>query len=66
VPLAKYYTPAEVVDDPHERVRGLFAPVDIPGAGLFDMLVSPFQFDGAPLPLCSGPPVLDALAKVVA
>ncbi|MBW8786140.1 MAG: CoA transferase, partial [Novosphingobium sp.] len=48
VPLAKYYTPAEVVRDPHERVRGLFQPVET-GAGLFDMLVSPFQFDGAAL-----------------
>jgi crotonobetainyl-CoA:carnitine CoA-transferase CaiB-like acyl-CoA transferase len=57
VPLAKYYTPAEVVRDPHERVRGLFQPVET-GAGLFDMLVSPFQFDGAALRLQSGPPAL--------
>lgn len=57
VPLAKYYTPAEVVRDPHEKVRGLFQPVET-GAGLFDMLVSPFQFDGAALALRSGPPAL--------
>ncbi|MDR2856618.1 MAG: CoA transferase [Novosphingobium sp.] len=57
VPLAKYYTPAEVVRDPHEKVRGLFQPVET-GAGVFDMLVSPFQFDGAPLHLRSGPPAL--------
>jgi crotonobetainyl-CoA:carnitine CoA-transferase CaiB-like acyl-CoA transferase len=57
VPLAKYYTPAEVVRDPHEKVRGLFQPVET-GAGVFDMLVSPFQFDGAPLTLRSGPPAL--------
>lgn len=57
VPLAKYYTPAEVVRDPHERVRGLFQPVET-GAGVFDMLVSPFQFDGAPFALRSGPPAL--------
>lgn len=57
VPLAKYYTPAEVVRDPHERVRGLFQPVET-GAGLLDMLVSPFHFDGAPLALRSGPPAL--------
>jgi crotonobetainyl-CoA:carnitine CoA-transferase CaiB-like acyl-CoA transferase len=57
VPLAKYYTPAEVVRDPHERVRGLFQPVET-GAGVFDMLVSPFQFDGAALRLESGPPAL--------
>lgn len=58
VPLAKYYTPAEVVRDPHERFRGLFQPVDVPGAGPLDMLVSPFHFDGAPLTLRDGPPLL--------
>jgi crotonobetainyl-CoA:carnitine CoA-transferase CaiB-like acyl-CoA transferase len=57
VPLAKYYTPAEVVRDPHERVRGLFQPVQT-GAGVFDMLVSPFQFDGSALELRGGPPAL--------
>jgi crotonobetainyl-CoA:carnitine CoA-transferase CaiB-like acyl-CoA transferase len=57
VPLAKYYTPAEVVRDPHEKVRDLFQPVET-GAGVFDMLVSPFHFDGAPLSLRSGPPAL--------
>ena len=55
VPLAKYYTPAEVLRDPHEKVRGLFQPVEVPGAGLFDMLVSPFHFDAAPLTLGGGP-----------
>jgi crotonobetainyl-CoA:carnitine CoA-transferase CaiB-like acyl-CoA transferase len=61
VPLAKYYTPAEVVRDPHEKVRGLFQPVET-GAGVFDMLVSPFQFDGAPLMLRGGPPALGEMA----
>ena len=66
VPLAKYYTPAEVVRDPHERVRGLFQPIET-GAGVFDMLVSPFQFDGGPLSLRGGPPALgDYRAKVEA
>ncbi|MFT4025217.1 MAG: CoA transferase [Novosphingobium sp.] len=64
VPLAKYYTPAEVVRDPHEKVRGLFQPVDT-GAGVFAMLVSPFQFDGAALSLNSGPPELGEYARVV-
>lgn len=65
VPLAKYYTPAEVVRDPHEKVRGLFQPVET-GAGVFDMLVSPLQFDGAPLALRSGPPALGEYGKVEA
>jgi hypothetical protein len=45
-----------VVRDPHEAARGLFQPVEIAGAGLLDMLVSPFHFDGAPLVLAGGPP----------
>jgi crotonobetainyl-CoA:carnitine CoA-transferase CaiB-like acyl-CoA transferase len=49
VPLAKFNTPAEVLADPHERARGLFQKVDVPGAGVLDMLVSPFHFHGAPL-----------------
>lgn len=57
VPLARYYTPAEVLRDPHEKVRGLFQPVATAN-GVFDMLVSPFHFDGAPLQLRSGPPAL--------
>ena len=39
------------------RLRGLFQPVEVPGAGALDMLVSPFHFDGAPLKLAGGPPV---------
>ena len=65
VPLAKYYTPAEVMRDPHERARGLFQPVET-GAGVLDMLVSPFQFDGAALALRGGPPVLGECGKVCA
>jgi crotonobetainyl-CoA:carnitine CoA-transferase CaiB-like acyl-CoA transferase len=56
VPLAKYYAPGEVLHDPHEAARGLFQRVEVPGAGLLDMLVSPFHIDGAPLALRSGPP----------
>ena len=58
VPLAKYYTPGEVLADAHEAARGLFQAVAVPGAGALPMLVSPFQFDGAVVPLGGGPPVL--------
>lgn len=58
VPIAKYNSPAEVLDDPHERARGLFAPVPIDGVGTCDMLVAPFHFDGQPLGLERGPPAL--------
>ncbi len=55
VPLAKYYTPDEVLRDPHERLRGLFQSVHLAGVGAIDMLVSPFHFDGSPLVLRSPP-----------
>jgi crotonobetainyl-CoA:carnitine CoA-transferase CaiB-like acyl-CoA transferase len=58
VPIAKYNTPAEVLADPHERVRGLFAPVAIDRIGPCAMLVSPFHFGAKPLPLDRGPPSL--------
>lgn len=63
VPLAKYYTPAEVVRDPHEKVRGLFQPVDVAGAGTLDMLVSPFHFSGETLHLRGGPPALGEYSR---
>ena len=63
VPLAKYTTPLEVLRDPHEQVRGLFAPVEIGGAKL-DMLVAPFQFGGVPLPLTAGPPQLGEFGRL--
>lgn len=56
VPLARYMTPADILADPQERHRGLFQPVAVDGAGVLDMLVSPFHVDGAPLALRGGPP----------
>jgi crotonobetainyl-CoA:carnitine CoA-transferase CaiB-like acyl-CoA transferase len=66
VPLAKYYTPTDVVHDPHEKFRGLFQPVEVPGAGVLDMLVSPFHLDGAPMTLAGGPPVMSVMAEASA
>ena len=63
VPLAKYYTPIEVVNDSHGKFRGLFQPVAVDGAGLLDMLVSPFHFDGSPLHLRAGPPALGEMNR---
>lgn len=59
VPIAPYNTPADVLEDPHVRERGLFAPVDIDGVGTVDMLVAPFQFGAGPLALRGGPPGLN-------
>jgi crotonobetainyl-CoA:carnitine CoA-transferase CaiB-like acyl-CoA transferase len=66
VPLAKYYSASEVVNDPHERVRGLFQLVSVDGAGLLPMLVSPFHFNGAPLQLRGGPPALGEMVRAEA
>jgi crotonobetainyl-CoA:carnitine CoA-transferase CaiB-like acyl-CoA transferase len=66
VPLAKYYTPAEVLGDAHEKVRGLFQPVTVDGLGALDVLVSPFHFDGAPLALRGGPPALGEYGRTPA
>lgn len=66
VPLAKYYTPGEVVRDPHERERGLFQPIDVAGAGMLEMLVSPFQFGSGPMRLPAGPPVLGEIGRASA
>ena len=66
VPLAKYYAPREVLHDPHEAARGLFQRVEVPGAGLLEMLVAPFHIDGAPLALRCGPPGEHARARAEA
>jgi crotonobetainyl-CoA:carnitine CoA-transferase CaiB-like acyl-CoA transferase len=58
VPIARYNSPAEVLADPHEQVRGLFAPTPVDGAGELSMLVAPFHFEGGPLALRGGPPAL--------
>jgi crotonobetainyl-CoA:carnitine CoA-transferase CaiB-like acyl-CoA transferase len=58
VPMAKYNSPADVMAGEHERARGLFQPLDVPGAGRLPILVAPFHIDGAPLPLDAGPPKL--------
>lgn len=63
VPLAKYKAPAEILRDPQERHRGLFQPVEVGGAGLLDMLVSPFHVGGAPLELRGGPPALGEMNR---
>lgn len=64
VPLARYKSPADILRDPHERHRGLFQPVDVEGAGLLDMLVSPAHFDDVPLSLRAGPPSLGEHGKL--
>lgn len=61
IPIAKYFSPKEVLSDPHERERGLFTAVSIPGFGVADILVAPFQFGAEALSVRNGPPVLGEL-----
>ncbi|MDG2002437.1 MAG: CoA transferase [Novosphingobium sp.] len=58
VPLARYNSPTEILGGAQERHRGLFQSVEIEGAGILDMLVSPFHFGGEALELRGGPPAL--------
>ncbi len=58
VPMAKYASPADVVAGEHERARGLFQTVEIPGFGPCQTLVAPFHVGDAPLRLRAGPPRL--------
>ncbi len=60
VPIAKYRQPAEILAGEHERSRGLFSSVPIPGEGDMPILVAPMQIDGAAPSLASGPPAIGA------
>lgn len=64
VPLARYKSPAEILQGAQERHRGLFQPVDIDAAGMLDMLVSPMHFAGQALKLRGGPPALGEYGEV--
>lgn len=66
VPLARYMTPLEILNNAHERQRGLFQPVEAVGEGLLDVLVSPCHFDGAALALRGGAPALGEMTGAMA
>ena len=66
VPMAKYASPADVLDGPHERARGLFQAIEIPGVGPCPVLVAPFHVSGAPLALAGGVPELGAHQALLA
>ncbi|MCJ2180204.1 CoA transferase [Novosphingobium album (ex Hu et al. 2023)] len=66
VPLARYKSPAEILQGDQEWHRGLFQKVNAGAAGLVDVLVSPFHFDETPLSLRAGPPALGAAREAAA
>lgn len=58
VPVAPYNTPAEVLEDPHEKERGLFDIIDLGSLGPTAMLTAPFRFEAMPTSNQAGPPEL--------
>lgn len=64
VPLARYKSPAEILDGAQETHRGLFQRVEVGGTVPMEVpiVVSPFHFDGAALTLAGGPPALPSRA----
>ncbi len=55
VPIAPYYTPAEVFHSRQQRERGFYLEVEHPIAGRLDYAGSPFRFGSAPESLGRAP-----------
>ncbi len=55
VPIAPYYTPAEVFSSPQQRQRGYYAAVAHPETGPLEYAGAPFQLDGTPTRLERAP-----------
>ena len=55
VPIAPYYTPAEVFHSPQQRERGYFQTVEHPETGPLEYASAPFQLDGTPTRLERAP-----------
>lgn len=60
VPVAPYNTPVDVLEDPHEKERGLFDMIDLSSLGPTAMLTAPFRFEAMPVSIQAGPPELGA------
>ena len=55
VPIAPYYTPAEVFHSPQQRARGFYAEIDHPAAGPLEYAGAPFTLDATPTTLSRAP-----------
>ncbi|HYD64464.1 CoA transferase [Azospirillum sp.] len=56
VPMARYNSPEQVVSGAHERARGTFADLHLPGLPPLPLQTAPFRFGPDPLPLTGPPP----------
>ena len=55
VPIAPYYTPAEVFQSPQQRERGFYTEVNHPAAGPLEYAGAPFQLSATPTTLTPAP-----------
>ena len=55
VPIAPYYTPAEVFQSPQQRERGFYSEVDHPATGPLEYTGAPFQLSETPTGLTRAP-----------
>ena len=55
VPIAPYYTPAEVFRSPQQRQRGFYAAVNHPATGPLEYAGAPFQLEETPTVLTRAP-----------
>ncbi len=55
VPIAPYYTPAEVFRSPQQRQRGFYAEVNHPATGPLEYAGAPFQLEETPTVLTRAP-----------
>ncbi len=55
VPIAPYYTPAEVFQSPQQRQRGYYTRVDHPATGSLEYTGSPFRLSETPTTLTRAP-----------
>ena len=62
VPVAPYFTPAQVLNGSHERERGLFERTALPDGSQADILVAPFHFVRTPLHIHGAVPRLGSAA----
>ena len=55
VPIAPYYTPAEVFHSPQQRERGFYAAIDHPETGPLEYAGAPFSLDATPTTMGRAP-----------
>lgn len=55
VPMARYNSPEQVLNENQAASRNLFSEIQIEDAGICKIQAAPFRFDDAPLPINEGP-----------